>query len=37
MLRAKTPLAAATIELLRINRPERVDHRQLLMELGQWE
>jgi 5-methylcytosine-specific restriction endonuclease McrA len=36
ILLAKTPAGAATVELLRINKPERVDHRQLLMQLGLW-
>ncbi len=36
LLRGKTPVAAATIELLRINQTARVDHRQLLMTTGLW-
>lgn len=36
VLRGKTPCGAATIELLRINQPERVAHRQLLFQLGVW-
>jgi len=36
VLRGKTPVGIATIELLRINQPERVDHRRLLMQLGLW-
>jgi hypothetical protein len=36
ILRGKTPVGSATIELLRINTPERVDHRRLLMKLGLW-
>jgi 5-methylcytosine-specific restriction endonuclease McrA len=35
-LRGRTPVAAATIEMLRINQPDRVDHRRLLMQLGLW-
>ena len=27
-------MARATIELLRINDPERVEHRRMLLELG---
>lgn len=37
ILRGKTPVGSATIELLRINMPERIDHRQLLMQVGMWE
>lgn len=36
VLRGKTPVGSATIELLRINQPERVDHRRLLMQVGLW-
>jgi hypothetical protein len=36
-LRNKTPVGAATVELLRINQPERVDHRRLLMRVGMWQ
>jgi hypothetical protein len=36
MLRGKTPIGAATLELLRINQTERVHHRRLLMQLGMW-
>ncbi|MCI0335824.1 MAG: hypothetical protein L0228_21665 [Planctomycetes bacterium] len=36
ILRGKTPVGSATVELLRINQPERVDHRRLLMELEAW-
>jgi hypothetical protein len=36
IVRGKTLVGSATVELLRINRPERVDHRRLLMELGLW-
>jgi hypothetical protein len=36
ILRAKTATASATIELLRMNQPERIDHRKLLMEIGLW-
>ncbi|MEX2306146.1 MAG: HNH endonuclease [Pirellulales bacterium] len=36
VLRGKTPIGFATIELLRTNQRERVDHRQLLMQLGLW-
>ena len=37
VLRSKTPTAAATIELLRINQRERVEHRRLLMRQGLWD
>jgi len=37
VLRGKTPVGSATIELLRINQPERVDHRRLLMQAGLWD
>ena len=37
VLRGKTPVGSATVELLRLNRPERVDHRRFLMEIGLWE
>jgi hypothetical protein len=36
VLRGKTPIGSATIELLRINQAERVKHRRLLMQLGLW-
>lgn len=36
-LRGRTPIGSPTVELLRINQPERVDHRQLLMQLDLWE
>jgi hypothetical protein len=36
VLLGQTPAARATLELLRINQPERVDHRDLLMQLGLW-
>jgi hypothetical protein len=36
VVRSKTPVGAATIELLRINQPERIDHRRLLMQFGMW-
>jgi len=36
VLRGKTGIARATIELLRLNLPERIDHRQLLLQLGLW-
>ena len=32
VLRGKTPIGRATIEVLRINSPERVEHRRLLIE-----
>ena len=34
MLRGKTKIAQATVELLKINSDSRVTHRQLLMEAG---
>ncbi len=34
VLRGKTPVARATIDVLRINSPERVEHRRLLMAAG---
>ena len=37
VVRAKTPVGAATVELLRINLAERVNHRRLLMRTGMWE
>jgi hypothetical protein len=37
ILCGKTAIGSATVELLRINQPERVDHRRLLMEIGLWE
>jgi hypothetical protein len=37
VLRGKSPVASATIELLQINRPDRVDHRRLLMQLNLWD
>jgi len=36
-LHGKTPIGFATIGLLRINQPERVDHRRLLGQVGLWE
>jgi hypothetical protein len=36
VVRGKTAAGSATIELLRINQPERIDHRKLLMEVGSW-
>jgi hypothetical protein len=36
VLRGKTPVGSATIELLRIDQPERVEHRWSLMRLGLW-
>jgi hypothetical protein len=36
ILRGKTPVGAATIELLRVNQPERVNHRATLMRIGLW-
>jgi len=36
-LRGNTEMGAATIVLLRINQPERVDHRRLLMQFGMWQ
>jgi hypothetical protein len=36
LLRGKTPVGSATVDLLRINQPERVDHRRMLMDLGTW-
>lgn len=36
-LRGKTASGSATIELLRINLPERIDHRQMLMRVGMWD
>lgn len=36
MLRGKTLVGKATVELLRINLPDRLEHRRLLMELGLW-
>jgi hypothetical protein len=35
MLVGKTPIGRATIDLLRINRPDRVEHRRLLIAAGQ--
>lgn len=35
-LRAKTIIGSATMELLRINQPSRVEHRRLLRQLGLW-
>src|SRR5688500_6475869 len=37
MLRGKTPVGSATIELLRIIQPQRIDHRRLLMQVKLWE
>lgn len=34
VLRGKTPIGRATIDVLRINLPERVEHRRLLIEAG---
>jgi hypothetical protein len=36
IIRGKTPVGLAVIELLRLNRPERADHRRLLMDVGNW-
>jgi len=36
VLRGKTPIGSATIELLRINQAERVEHRRLVMQRGLW-
>lgn len=36
ILRGKTSVGAATIALLRINQPERIEHRRLLMRVGLW-
>jgi HNH endonuclease len=35
-VRGKTNVGSATVELLRINQPDRVDHRRLLMQIGSW-
>lgn len=37
LVRGRSPIGLATIELLRLNRPERADHRKLLMDAGAWE
>jgi hypothetical protein len=37
VLRGNTWTGAATVELLRINQAERIEHRRLLMSLGIWE
>lgn len=34
ILRGRTPVGRATIEVLRINDPERVDHRRVLIAAG---
>jgi len=36
ILQGKTSVGSATIELLRINQPERIDHRRLMMQVGLW-
>lgn len=36
ILRGTTPIGAATIELLRINQSQRIAHRKLLIQLGEW-
>lgn len=36
MLRGKTLVGKATVELLRINLSDRLEHRRLLRELGFW-
>jgi len=36
ILRGRSPIGSATIDLLRVNQPERVDHRRLLIEHGLW-
>ncbi|MCI0376415.1 MAG: hypothetical protein L0215_02285, partial [Gemmataceae bacterium] len=35
-LRGLTAKARATIDVLRINDPDRIEHRRLLMSLGLW-
>lgn len=37
VLRGKSTNARATIELLKINSADRIEHRQLLIRLGTWE
>jgi hypothetical protein len=34
LLRAMTPVGRATVDVLRINDPSRVEHRRLLITLG---
>jgi hypothetical protein len=36
VLHGKTPIGSATIALLRVNRPERIEHRRLLMQVELW-
>lgn len=36
LLRGRTPIGRATMVVLRINSPERVEHRRLLIEAGQF-
>jgi hypothetical protein len=36
LLSGKSLIGAATIELLRINSPERVEHRRILMQMNLW-
>lgn len=36
LLAGKTPIGRATIEVLRINRADRVEHRETLRALGIW-
>jgi hypothetical protein len=36
LLRGKTPVARAIIDVLRINDPDRVTHRRLLIGLGEF-
>jgi hypothetical protein len=33
-LTGKTPIARATIDVLNINHPDRIEHRRILMEMG---
>jgi hypothetical protein len=37
VLRRQTPVARATIEVLNINEPDRVEHRRLLRLADRWE
>jgi hypothetical protein len=37
VLRGRTPEGRATVEVLGINQPDRVEHRRLLRAAGRWE